>query len=370
VQNHMSYSIFHHTAIFPKEQRQNGELVLGMGLLDGKKMSSSKGNVILIDDIAVSMGADMVRFFLLNMVEPWQDFDWRQKAVEKSMRTVQLFFNEMHEMALQVKDAKQISEVELKNDDLWLLSRTNRILQVATDAFESFEVRKVIMSVFFDMSKDFKQYLSKSASRTDTETMLAVKKYFVDAWVRAIAPITPHVCEEIWSTLGNDSFVIDAKWPVSDSELINDAVEKSTELVETVVFDIKNIYEITGNSTPKKVVVYTSPDWKWFVVKKAMELTTEKFDSGKIISEVMKNSDVRLHGKMVPKFVQSFAKSIYELKETLVQIDELKVLSDEADYISKQIGCQLIVESGENPTFDPIGKSKNAKPLKPAIYLE
>jgi len=370
VQNHMSYSIFQHTAIFPKGKRQNGELVLGMGLLEGKKMSSSKGNVILIDDIAGSMGADMVRFFLLNMVEPWQDFDWRQRAVEKSMRGVQAFFSEVHEIALSVSDAKKIAEVDLESDDLWILSKINRSLKNATVAFEAFEVRKAIMSVFFDMSRDFRIYMEKSVSRSDTETVLAVKRYFADVWVRAIAPVTPHVCEEIWSALGNDSFVIDAAWPECEQGLINDAIEKSVELVETVISDIKNICEITGNQNLKKAVVFVSQKWKWLVVKEAMKLTTEKFDSGKVISEVMKNPVVRANGNQVPKFVQLIAKSIHELKETLVEVDEFEVLSGQADYISEQIGCKLIVESGENPSFDPLGKAKNAKPMKPAIYLE
>ncbi len=71
--------MFHHSAIYPKEKWPRGTVVFGMGLLEGNKMSSSKGNVILLKDAIEQYSADVVRLFLMASAEPWQDFDWREK---------------------------------------------------------------------------------------------------------------------------------------------------------------------------------------------------------------------------------------------------------------------------------------------------
>ena len=81
VGNHLSFLMFHHSAIYPKDKWPKGTVVFGMGLLEGNKMSSSKGNVILLKDAIREYSADVVRLFLMASAEPWQDFDWREKEV-------------------------------------------------------------------------------------------------------------------------------------------------------------------------------------------------------------------------------------------------------------------------------------------------
>ena len=57
--------MFHHGAIFPKDKWPQGTVVFGMGLLEGNKMSSSKGNIILLKDAIKDYSADVVRLFLM-----------------------------------------------------------------------------------------------------------------------------------------------------------------------------------------------------------------------------------------------------------------------------------------------------------------
>ena len=71
VGNHLSFLMFHHSAIYPKDKWPRGTVVFGMGLLEGNKMSSSKGNVILLKDAIKDYTADVVRLFLMASAEPW-----------------------------------------------------------------------------------------------------------------------------------------------------------------------------------------------------------------------------------------------------------------------------------------------------------
>lgn len=71
ISNHLTFQLFHHRAIFPQELQPQGMVVFGMGLLNGAKMSSSKGNVFLLEDAVEEFGgADTVRMFLVGSAEP------------------------------------------------------------------------------------------------------------------------------------------------------------------------------------------------------------------------------------------------------------------------------------------------------------
>ncbi|MDD1707365.1 MAG: leucine--tRNA ligase, partial [Methanoregulaceae archaeon] len=72
ISNHLTFQLFHHVAIFPVTCLPKGMVVFGMGLLNGAKMSSSKGNVFLLEDAVMEFGADTVRMFLVGSAEPWQ----------------------------------------------------------------------------------------------------------------------------------------------------------------------------------------------------------------------------------------------------------------------------------------------------------
>ncbi|HDD72527.1 MAG TPA: leucine--tRNA ligase, partial [Candidatus Aenigmarchaeota archaeon] len=104
VQNHLTFFIFHHTAIFPEDMWPRGIASWGVGLLEGGKMSSSKGNVILAHDAIKKYGADVTRFFLMTSSEPWQDFDWKAKEVENYRKRIINFYNRVISMSKESKE--------------------------------------------------------------------------------------------------------------------------------------------------------------------------------------------------------------------------------------------------------------------------
>ena len=130
VGNHLSFLMFHHSAIYPEEKWPRGTVVFGMGLLEGNKMSSSKGNVVLLKDAIRDYSADVVRLFLMASAEPWQDFDWREKEVLGTKRRLE-WFREFAAKVEEVKgsplDLSNIEEVELtRTIDLWMISQLNQ----------------------------------------------------------------------------------------------------------------------------------------------------------------------------------------------------------------------------------------------------
>ncbi|MFC6725830.1 class I tRNA ligase family protein, partial [Halobium palmae] len=98
ISNHLTFYLFHHTELFPEPKWPQGIVVMGMGLLEGDKMSSSKGHVVLPGEAIGEYGADTARFFLLNSAEPWQDFDWRADQVGSVRDQLDRFWNRAGEI--------------------------------------------------------------------------------------------------------------------------------------------------------------------------------------------------------------------------------------------------------------------------------
>ena len=161
VGNHLSFLMFTHAAIYPEEKWPKGTVVFGMGLLEGNKMSSSKGNVILLADAIEEYSADVVRLFLMASAEPWQDFDWREKEVRGTQRRLEWF----REFAQKVEDIKgekldlsNIEEVALERSiDKWMISQLNVHIKAATEALEVFQTRQACNLRAFNCIKQLDQ---------------------------------------------------------------------------------------------------------------------------------------------------------------------------------------------------------------------
>ena len=93
-------------------------------------MSSSKGNVFLLEDAIDEFGADTVRMFLTGSAEPWQDFDWRNELVLSVKKQIERFWAAIQENAA----AKGAAGGAL---DTWLESRLQGRIARTTRALDS-----------------------------------------------------------------------------------------------------------------------------------------------------------------------------------------------------------------------------------------
>ncbi|MDR1721501.1 MAG: leucine--tRNA ligase, partial [Methanobrevibacter sp.] len=291
--NHLTFHLFHHGAIFPKDKWPKGMVVFGMGLLEGAKMSSSKGNIVLLSDAIKEYGADVVRLFLMSSAEPWQDFDWREKEVKGTKKRLEWFF-EFAEKINTFKGDKiklnNIQEVQLEKEiDLWMISQLNLRLKAGTEALEVFQTRKALQELLFLLKKDLDHYMyrTKELLEKGDEGAIYVLSTVFKTWIKVLAPFTPHSCEELWENYGGQGFISQEAWPQHNPDLINEKVEKSEEIVQNLVKDIKNIKNII-NKEVSKIHIYIAEDWKWNVYKIAVEVGRP--DIGQIMGRSIKEN--------------------------------------------------------------------------------
>jgi leucyl-tRNA synthetase len=369
VGNHLSFLMFAHSAIFPKDKWPKGTVVFGMGLLEGNKMSSSKGNVILLNDAIDQYSADVVRLFLMSSAEPWQDFDWREKEVKGTQRRLQWFrefASKVNDVCRGNLDLSNIKEVKLtRNIDKWMIGQLNQHIKNATEALEVFQTRKASQEALFLLKKDVDHYMYriKHIINDGDEGVIYVLSTLLNNWIRLLAPFTPHTCEELWSMYGGEGFVSEAAWPEYDESLLSDEISTSEELIQNAVHDITEIMKMVDTDV-SKIHLYLAPDWKWDLYRIASEV--EKPDIGQIMGRAIKEdiySDKKTIAQNAKKISREITKTPYVGK-----IDEKSIFEDGKAYMEEECGSEIIIHTDDS--YDPQNKARNAMPYKPAIFLE
>jgi leucyl-tRNA synthetase len=357
ISNHLTFQIFHHVAIFEKQHLPQGMVVFGMGLLNGSKMSSSKGNVFLLEDAVKEFGADTVRMFLMGSAEPWQDFDWRNELVISVKKQIERFYNAIHEM----KDAGG----EPKDIDLWLMSRLQEHTEKTTVSLENFQTRQALQEAFFSIENDLKWYRRRLPEGSDGSRML---RSLCSAWVRLLTPFIPFTCEKLWQDIGGQGLVSFADWPVVDQKQKNRRIELAEELLLRTVEDLESIKKLI-QITPGSITISIAPAWKYGIFKTIARAP----DRNLAIRTIMKDDLMRRRGKEATDAAKQCTTLIHRLPPHIVEliatdgVNERAVFEQATPFLKKEFGVPVHITDAES---SPHAKAATALPFKPAIVIE
>lgn len=371
IPNHLTFHIFHHAELFPKHCPR-GIVSFGMAVLEGQKMSSSKGNIIAVNEAVREHGADTTRLYLASVAEPWQDLDWRANEVAAMRRNLERFYS----LAGEIIALPDTGHPSFAQPERWMLSRLQRHIGATTEALDVFETRKAVQHVFFGLMQDLRWYMKRAAQ---PEARVHVLKRVLGLWLRLLAPFTPHVCEELWSRMGKEGFVSVAPWPSVEGGLIDEGAEMAEGYIVRVIEDVGKIRKVTKVMRPSKICFYVAQDWKWKAYRIAMEhVRAGRVDFGKLLRRVEEELGLRLHRADLSKYLQAAVKELREMPEkdfnliAKTEVDEFRVLLDAAGFIRGQVGAAAVhVFKADDPKrYDPQDRARLAVPLRPAIFLE
>jgi leucyl-tRNA synthetase len=254
--------------------------------------------------------------------------------------------------------------------DRWLLSRVNSRIDLVKLAMEQYDMRNMAVEVYFEMMSDVRWY-GRRGGRNGR-----VAKRAVDIWARMMAPITPHIAEELWSRMGHDDLVSAAEFPSSRNDEIDSHAEQAEEYLKGVLADVNEILKVTGIS-PKKVSLYTSSAWKLSVWDRAISMAKQKqLTVPSLTKSVMTDPEIRPKGKEASDFARKMAEELMkrsgaELDKLSLRLEEKEFLNNAAAFITQEIGCEIFVYSADDSGLpDPHNKARAAQPRRPAIYVE
>ena len=363
INNHLTFFLYHHAELFEEAYWPQGVTTMGMGLLEGEMMSSSKGHVVTADTAIDTYGADTVRFFLLNSSEPWQDFDWREDAVESTHEQLSSFWNR----AVDLIDGPSGDRDAVTDIDRWLLANLQEMVETVTNALEQFETRTASQEAFYRFEERLRWYRRRTdRSRPGARWTL---RRVLKTRLRLLAPFVPFLANELHERLTGRP-AEEAPWPSADPDLMDSEVIAGEWLVEAVTDDIADIIDVTGQ-TPETIRLYTAADWKQDIFE---TVTAIGPDHGAVMSEVMSDPDLRRRGETVNDLVDELINFVRGLNEdrltALATLDETELYRDAASFFETEFEATIEVYAEDDDPPDPANRAADAVPCRPAIHIE
>ncbi|WP_265109236.1 leucine--tRNA ligase [Halosolutus halophilus] len=349
---HLLYSRFFTKVLADHEGLEHREpftnlLAQGMVQLEGEKMSKSKGNVVSPQRIVEEYGADTARLFMMQAAQPERDFDWSEEGV----RSTNAFLGRLKEM---VEDYAA-DEPDGADDAVasYVASEIDATIAIATDEYDDLTFNKALRETQ-ELARTLRQYAEHAEPHAETF------ERGLTAVVRLLAPVAPHVAEELSETLGHDEFVVDAAWPTAQVD--RDRVEKRRRLVANTREDVRDIVEVAGIDDPKGIDVVVAPEWKY----DALEIAIES-DADNLIGELMGESHIREQGDAAADYGQGLQAEREALSMTLDPDEEHATLESAAWLLEREFDAPVRVVHADQVDDSVL---KNAEPGRPAIEIE
>ena len=209
---HLLYARFWHKFLYdigvvptkePFEKLFNQGMILGE---NNEKMSKSRGNVVNPDDVVNQYGADTLRLYEMFMGPLDASIAWNENGLEGSRK----FLDRVWRLIVD-ENGKMRDRITTFNDGK--LSKVyHQTVKKVTEDFEQLHFNTAISQLMVFVNEAYKAD--------------ALPYEYVEGFVQLLAPIAPHIGEELWSILGNDHGISYVPWPTYDeSALVEDEIE-------------------------------------------------------------------------------------------------------------------------------------------------
>ena len=356
IPNHLTFYAFHHAALFPEKQWPRGFGINGMILIEGKKMSKTKGNFVTWRGALEKYGADGFRLALALTADGMDDADWRDRSAQDAKGKVDSV------IPFVKKTLKSSSARKEDSLDSWLVSSVHRRLVTATGAMDEMKVRRASATIFLDLWNDVRYYIRRTESPRK-QTLIDV----FSAWARMMSPFTPFMAEDLNHELGGKGLVCQADWPSTKDFPLDEESELAEAVLNKVIDDARNVLKVVKGPRSKLNVYVCSDQARSYFY----ELAAAKKKDENVGQVVRKFASLKIQPDRAFKLS-------FELGEEMVSkllahrgFDEYETLSEAAGFMASELGVSVVVQkAGARDIRDPASKAKDALPTKPGFYLE
>ncbi len=213
----------------------------------GEKMSKSLGNVVQPEEVVDKYGADVLRFYVLWSNKPWEDlrFNWGEVDVIYKMFNVlwNVYVFATTYMSIDGFTPEKGAKAKYRIEDEWILSRLNSLAAEVTEAFESFQIHRATRAIKDFVLEDLSRwYVVLVRPRTwvekdDPEKLGAYGALYevLLGLSKIMAPIAPHLCEEMYSNLdGAQRSVHLVAWPKPSKKAIDEKLEREMAVARKI----------------------------------------------------------------------------------------------------------------------------------------
>jgi len=193
-----------------------------------QKMSKSYLNGADPQEMIDRYGADTVRLFSMFASPPDQSLEWNDAGVEGASRFIKRFHKSCYELinsGLPANPSEKFPE-KLTDKQRALRLKTHQTIKKVTDDMQRRYTFNTAIAAVMELMNEVNRY------KPETDADKAVVREAIKSATLMLAPVTPHVCHEIWNALHGDGGsaeagpIVDASWPkVDESALVQDEIE-------------------------------------------------------------------------------------------------------------------------------------------------
>jgi leucyl-tRNA synthetase len=262
---HLIYTRFFHKACRdmgitsgpePMLQLRNQGIVLGE---DSEKMSKSRGNVVSPDNLVQSYGADAVRAYLMFFARWDQGAPWNSSGIDGVMR----WLRRVWQMTLEPDENKGGANPNVIRS---LRRKLHQTLRSVTRDYQTFEFNTII-SGLMELQNEMTKAKSQGAAGSPAWDEA------LDIYLKMLAPVAPHISEELWKKMGKPYSIHTQSWPKVDEaaaaeeeitlvvqingkvrDRINVAVDISEEEARTKALGSSAVQKYLDGKQPRQVI--------------------------------------------------------------------------------------------------------------------
>lgn len=357
INNHLTFMLFHHVAIFPKKYWPRGIHVNGYVKIAKKnvkneiveeKMSKSKGNFKTINDMIDVFGTDVSRLAFLVAGEGLNDATINIVESESYGKWISALLDLSNETP---------DDDEIKQVDKWLYSKMQMQIGKTREYLSTVQTRSAFQSAYHEPLQLLKLYVNKRKSRGPAFA------YTIETVVKMITPFIPHVAEEIWKNWGQKGFIVESAFPEVNEELIDLDTEYAEKYLSALIDDIQGLVRLIGERNNKDLAtiqLFISEKWKYTVYNEAYK------DLKNVMKNVMQDQNMRQHGKAVSNYAKQLLKQggppdfpwSYEM--------EFETLTSSQEYLQRVFKAKVEIMHAEDSDHP---KAKVAIPRRPGVNL-
>ena len=328
---------------------------------NGKKMSKSTGNIIDPIKIMEEYGADTVRWYMLYASPVWTPLKF---DVEGLKEVHSKFFNPLrnsYNFFAIYANADKITDIntcrveynDREDIDKWLLSKYNKLIKEVTEAYDEYDLNKVVKLITDFTSIGLSNwYIRRNRDRFWDNLMTTSKKSVymttyevLEGLSKLIAPIASYTAEEIYTNLTGNTSVHLSDFPVCNEELINLKLEEKMDLVRDLISIGRNVREESKIKVRQPISEILLDKKKEKVIGELTSLIKEELN----VKEVIYTDDLSTYMNFMvkPNFKEVgkiFGKNIKEFSDKLLELSN--------EDINKLENNESIKMSIDNTTYD------------------
>jgi len=311
---------------------------------EGKRMSKSLGTGVDPLDLIEKLGADALRFALIQQTGKNQDIRFSDRRVENIRNFGNKIWNASRFVIMNLEGydpSVKIDFMALSLEDKWILSRLNHTIDAVNTGFANYDMDDAARALYEFIWNEYCDWyieLAKPRLQGDPAARAQVQAILhsvLETALRLLHPIMPFITEEIWQALPHEGeSIMVAPFPAVDAARIDDEAEAGMNLVMDAVRSVRNLRAELGVSPGKQVnlLIVASEETKPRVERNAGSIKSlariEELSFADAVAEGEKGNYLSAHLPGLDLYVE--VAGLIDVEKELARIDnELKSIAKE-----------------------------------------